>query len=348
MVVPVDFLTDEQVATYGRFGSDLSRSDLERFFFLDDRDRDLLSNRRGDHNRLGFAVQLGTVRCLGLFLSTPIDVPGSAVEYLAVQLDIADPAVLEQYAERLPTQHEHAREIRQAYGYHDFSDAAAREQLREFMEGRAWTHAEGALALFTQATAWLRRHRILLPGPSVLARLVLRVRDEAADRMYRTLAEAATSADPELPCRLQDLLQVRDQQRVSDLELLRRAPTRTSGMAMSRALDRVSVVLAVGAWGAQVQAVPANRLMMLARYGLTAKAPLLKALAEPRRTAALLATARHLEAAAVDDALDLFDLLMATRILNPARRAVTSQRLANMPKLEKASTLLLAPTFRTR
>jgi hypothetical protein len=26
------------------------------------------------------------------------------------------------------------------------------------------THAEGVLALFTQSTAWLRRHRMLLPG----------------------------------------------------------------------------------------------------------------------------------------------------------------------------------------
>jgi Domain of unknown function (DUF4158) len=211
--VPVEFLSDEQAAAYGRFTGELSRSELERFFFLDDRDRDLLLNRRGDHNRLGFALQLGTVRRIGTLLSDPLDVPWSAMEYLAVQLDLA-----ERYAERLPTQHEHAREIRQAYGYRDLSDPAAQAQLREFMEGRAWTHAEGALALFTQSTAWLRRHRVLLPGPSILARLVSRVRDEAAERMFRTLAEAAVGADRELPARLQQLLQVRDGERVSDLD----------------------------------------------------------------------------------------------------------------------------------
>jgi hypothetical protein len=137
-------------------------------------------------------------------------------------------------------------------------------------------------------------------------------------------------------------LRVRDGERVSDLELLRRAPVRTSGLAMSRAIGRAAAALAVGARAAQVQAVPANRLTTLARYGLTAKPPLLRELAEPRQTATLLATARHLEAAAVDDALDLFDLLMATRILNPARRATMTQRLAEMPKWEKASALLLA------
>jgi TnpA family transposase len=111
---------------------------------------------------------------------------------------------------------------------------------------------------------------------------------------------------------------------------------------MTTALDRVSDALAVGARAAQVQAVPANRLAMLARYGLTAKAPALKDLAEPRRTATLLAAARHLEAAAVDDALDLFDMLMTTRLISAARRVSAAERLAMMPRLEKASATLAA------
>ncbi len=50
-----------------------------------------------------------------------------------------------------------------------------------------------------------------------------------------------------------------------------------------------------------------------------------------------MAVARHLEAAAVDDTLDLFALLMATRLFSPARRASAEQRLALLPRLEKAS-----------
>jgi hypothetical protein len=38
---------------------------------------------------------------------------------------------------------------------------------------------------------WLRRNRVLLPGVSVLARLVASVRDGAAERMHRVLADAA-------------------------------------------------------------------------------------------------------------------------------------------------------------
>lgn len=39
-----------------------SRTGLERFFFVDDADRELIESERRSHNRLGFAVRLTSVR----------------------------------------------------------------------------------------------------------------------------------------------------------------------------------------------------------------------------------------------------------------------------------------------
>ncbi|MFJ8644498.1 DUF4158 domain-containing protein [Streptomyces sp. NPDC093610] len=41
---------------------------------------------KGARNRIGWAVQLGTVRYLGTFLNNPEDVPAVVVDYVAEQL----------------------------------------------------------------------------------------------------------------------------------------------------------------------------------------------------------------------------------------------------------------------
>nr|WP_308315282.1 Tn3 family transposase [Streptomyces sp. ISL-100] len=98
--MPVEFLTDEQAAAYAAFRGAPSRSELERFFFLDDADRELIEGKRRAHNRLGFALQLTTARYLGVFVDDPMDVPVEVVDYLAEQLGIEDASVLKAYGER--------------------------------------------------------------------------------------------------------------------------------------------------------------------------------------------------------------------------------------------------------
>ena len=158
--MPVEFLSDEQAAQYGRYAGDPTPEQLSNFFFLSEAELALIAERRRDHNQLGFAVQLCTLRFLGSFLPNPVQVPSIVVRHVADQLHL--PArVIARYALREETRYQHRRIIVAALGYCDFDGGQAVRLIR-------WLYAQLALSalrpsvLFDLATAQLIRRLSLI------------------------------------------------------------------------------------------------------------------------------------------------------------------------------------------
>ena len=250
--MPVEFLSEEQVARFGRFAADPSPVELERFFRLDAGALRLLQGKRRDENRLGFAVQLGTVRMLGTFLGEdPAAVPAGVAEFVAEQLGIPDPLCLRAYAERPMTAYEHQWEIGRERGYREFASGEA--DLRAFLAARVWALEEGPRALFDRAVLWLVEHRVLLPRITVLARLVAEVRSVEHERLHWLLADAPP---PEQRRRLEELLVVPDDSRRSRLDQLRGGRVNLSGRGFQGALERAFEIKDLGAGEVELPDVP--------------------------------------------------------------------------------------------
>lgn len=78
-------------------------------------------------------MQLTTVRFLGVFSDNPADVPSEVAGYVAVQLGLDDTSGSSRYLERSKTAYEHRREISEVFGFRQFTSAAVRDELIEFL-----------------------------------------------------------------------------------------------------------------------------------------------------------------------------------------------------------------------
>ncbi|MGL4611212.1 MAG: DUF4158 domain-containing protein [Trueperaceae bacterium] len=151
------------------YPEDLSHEDLGRFFTLNGSDLALVKQQRGDHNRLGFALQLCTLRYLGFIPDTLLQPPEDVLRLLAQQLD-ASVSVLKLYGEREQTRSDHLLQVMKTLGYR-YSLPLDLVELERWLTERALEHDTPTflLQLLCEQFRW---QRIVRPGLTSLERIV--------------------------------------------------------------------------------------------------------------------------------------------------------------------------------
>ena len=263
--------------------------------------------------------------------------PWSAVEFLAEQLGIEDASCVKKYVQRPQTPYEHAWEIRDRYGYRSTDDEAARGSRGSWTGGRGrtlrgrWRCSTrrsggcGAIGCCCLASrCW--------PGRSPRPR-------GGRDAAVRRAGRRGATRRSRVPERLATCSRCRTG----------RGSRSWSGCAARHG------ALGTGdgqgpAAGGQIAAFGAGpgRGSTRSRQPAAGAGPHRARVARHRAGTAARAEAdrdaasvvRHLEASAIDDALDLFALLMQVNLINVAKRATDKEYLAGgpaRPRLAKAS-----------
>ncbi len=333
--MPVSFLSNEQRESYGRYTGAPSPDDLARYFHLDDSDHALIAQKRGEHNRLGFAVQLGTVRYLGIFLEDPLAVPAPVLHTLSKQLRIktVDDAKAYSMGEQ---RWQHATEIQTHYGYVEITERQIGFHLTRWLYALCWTGTDRPTVLFERAVTWLVTHKVLLPGCSTLERYIARLRSRVEERLWHALGRGISS---EQQGRLESLLLVPVGSRSSPLDQLRKGPVMVSSRSLVVALMRLHSVRELGIRLPAAARIPATRVAALARFAGTAKVSAILRLPNPRRLATLVAFVHCLEASAQDDGLDVLEVLLR-ELFGDAIKADKKSRLRTLKDLDQAAATL--------
>ncbi|HDM8245499.1 TPA: Tn3 family transposase [Vibrio campbellii] len=335
--MPVEFLTKEQKQQYGRYTEAPNELQLARYFHLDEFDLTLVKKRRGKHNQLGFALQLTSVRFLGTFVMDFDNVPESVVQCVARQLGIRHLEVLSRYAQRKNTQWDHHREIKQIYGYRELADGSLGFRLIRCLYSRAWIANERPSVLFDHGTAWLIENKVLLPGVTVLIRLVAEVRERAANRLWTKLASMLDCTDKN---ELYALLEPeQENSRQSRLERLRKGPTTVSGPAFISAVKRYEEMLDFPVPETAFESLPGARVQAVARHALTSTVTKIRRMPDDKRVSMLLAFVHTHRLTTLDDAIDILDMLI-TQMTASAKTIGQKKRLRSLKDLDKSALLL--------
>jgi len=333
--MPVNFLTAEYKAGYGQFTEEPNELQLARYFHLDEADQAFVAKRRGDHNRLGVALQLTSVRFLGIFLSDLTQVPVNVKEFVAWQLSIKDTSILIDYGLRGTTKREHTSQIKKQYGYHAFKKPWPK-QLTQLLYSRSWISNERPSLMFDFAVAWLIQNKVLLPGSTKLMKIVARIREKATNQLWLKLSSIPST---EQKAKLETLLNVPDGERISHFDNLRKGPVTISGPAFIKAVERYNKLQNFSIQELDFSGIPPVRLKTLARHAGMISMYNVSRMPDEKKIAILVAFAKAFEIIALDEAMDVLDLLI-TDITSKAKNLGKKNRLRTLKDLDRSALAL--------
>ena len=114
--MPSVYFTEAERERLASFPEEISEEELITYYTLPEADLACVLQHRGDANRFGFALQLGSLRWLGFCPDNLAAAPSAVVAYLAQQLRLSE-AVLPEYGERAQTRTDHLRKAQAHIGF---------------------------------------------------------------------------------------------------------------------------------------------------------------------------------------------------------------------------------------
>src|SRR2546425_1096560 len=294
------FLSAAERERWQRFPETIPQDDLAVYFLLSDDDEHEVNRQREPFNRLGYALQLCTLRYLGFVPTDFTATPEVVVTFVAEQLGIA-PRVLALYDNRR-TQSDHRRYVRAYLGFRQATplDVYA---LQTWLVARALEHDKPTL-LLQLACEKLHRERIVRPGVTRLERFVATAREKAHEETFRQLTPLLTDERKTL---LDGLLQPDATTGRTLLSWLRQEAVSHAASHIIATLTKIVFLHDAGVDQWNLASLNPNRAKWLAQIGWKSTNQSLQRMAPERRYPVLVAFLQQALLHHTDVTVELFD-----------------------------------------
>jgi TnpA family transposase len=303
--MPVQLFTEAERARRNCFPEMITYEELVTFFTLSERDLDSIPRYSAAHNRLGYALQLCTLRFMGFVPDNLTSAPPTAVVFLAQQLAVT-PEVLTAYGIRAHTRQDHLYAAQVHLGYRKVGkkDIAT---LADWLLERALEHDKPTL-LYELTCEKLRTEQLVRPGVTRLERWVAEARERAQGETFRQLTPLLTDDCTRF---LDTLLESDSAHGMTPLAWLRRPAVSNSPRAIVGNLEKLTFLRAAGVEAWSLEALNPNRLTSLAHLARKSSAQALQRAPAVRRYPLLVAFLSQCLATVTDEVIEMFDRCLA-------------------------------------
>jgi TnpA family transposase len=231
-------------------------------YVLSEDDLHHINRKRGDHNRLGFALQLCAFRYPGRFIQSDEPLSEKLGAFVSAQLGINSTEV-EIYAKRKQTHYEHSVELQRTHHFLSFHQCEA-----EFIVWLTQTamNTRNNAELSELFVAQCRKKKIILPGVTVIERLCVDARVGAEREVVELIF---SRLDERIKQKLCALLEKTVDGRLTVHGWLKRFEVGHNSADVNRLLDKLEYLKELNIQESVLEGIPSHRVIWLRQQGET-------------------------------------------------------------------------------
>ncbi len=290
-------------------------AELSKYYLLSEADISLIDQKRGKHNKLGFALLLCCMRYPGLSFDSETDIQPETLKFIANQLKIKDFSVWRNYFKRDSTRREHILELQSLFGFKTFTNLHYEDYIKK-LTPLAKQNDKGIIVA-NQLITLLHMDKIIVPSISVIERLCAEAITNGNQELYSDLV--APLSDIHI-FEFDELLKLKSETRISNLHWLLQPATIPKPKHILLHIERLKLINKLNLPSNISKNVHQNRLIRIAKEGKNMPAGEIQKFEPSRRYATLVAVVIETKASIIDEIIELNDKILGN-IFNKAKHS---------------------------